>query len=80
MSTPRISYTHVTYKDVELYVSFRYTEGRDAVMYHRDGHGSPAEDPEIEIIDVTHQGGDVYSLVEDKIEEIEELVFKTMEE
>jgi hypothetical protein len=69
----------IDYKQIDLEVEFNYIPEEPMVMYHKDGSGDPGSASEAEILRVLIGDIDIYDLVEDQIEKIEQLVLESYE-
>ena len=70
----------IEYRGVNIDVEFDYTPSEPMVMYYIDGSGHPGSSAEVYIESVKVGGVDVYDLLEDKIEEIEDLIINKYEQ
>jgi hypothetical protein len=70
----------IEYKGIEFDVEFNYNPPEPMVMYYKDGTGYPGCEAEIEIQYIKHKGTCFYDILEDNITEIEQLVWKELEE
>ena len=70
----------VEYKGVELEVEYDYQPEEACVMYYSDGSGYPGCAEQIDITEITINGVDVFELLENDLEEIEELISNKIHE
>ena len=70
----------IEYKTVNLEIEFDYTPPEAMVMYYSDISGHPGAPSEAHIESIKVKGVEIYDLLEDKIEEIEELILEKHEQ
>ena len=66
--------TTITYKEVELDITYEYSPEEKAVMYYKDGSGYPGCAEELNITEVYHNETDMYELLEDQFDELIEII------
>ena len=78
----KTSSSNITYKGVDMYVEFNYSEYRPAVYYLSNGDpGYPAEGGEFEITSIQVGGIEIGTLIDDDAcAEIEQIIINNYEE
>lgn len=66
--------TRVTYRGVDLEVTYDWEPEDPMVMYYGDGSGNPGRGEQFLITDVTHKGESVYELLAKNLDDIELLL------
>lgn len=67
----------IKYKDVVMEVEYDYTPEEPMVMYYKDGSGHPGSPAYVEVHEIKIGGQDVYHLLEDEAELIEEYILNS---
>lgn len=66
---------NIRYKGIDLEVKGNFYPGEDEVLYDSDGGGYPGSSPEFEVLEIYVESNhvNIFYLLEDDIESIEEL-------
>jgi len=75
-----MSSTTIKYAGIDFDVEYYHQPFEPMVMYYSDGSGYPGCPEQVKIEEITHQGTDFTELLEDKFEEIEELILENIHE
>lgn len=66
----------INYKGIEFDVDGAFTPEEKPVMYYSDGSGYPGCAATFEVHEIMFGGEDFWEILEDKLDEIEELVLR----
>ncbi len=66
----------IIFYDIQLEVHGIYTKGEEGTMYHSDLSGTPPTSDSFDIEAIYVGGIDIINLLEDKLEQIEELIYE----